>query len=75
MRLEQDATHNEAGLGWFLYQTLQGKAFGKGGNSVHMSGGAWAVPEKKIGMVCFTNSNEIDWGDLVDEIMVILARN
>jgi len=52
-----------------------GSGIGKGGNSVHMSGRAWAVPEKKIGMVCFTNSNEMDWGDLVDDIMVILAKN
>jgi D-alanyl-D-alanine-carboxypeptidase/D-alanyl-D-alanine-endopeptidase len=69
------APHNEAGLGWFLYQTPQGKAIGKGGNSVHMSCRAWAVPEKKIGMVCFTNSNQMDWGDLVDDIMAVLAKN
>jgi hypothetical protein len=42
-----NAPHNEAGLGWVLYQTPQGKAIGKGRNSVHMSCRAWAVPEKR----------------------------
>jgi CubicO group peptidase (beta-lactamase class C family) len=70
-----DAPHNEAGLGWFIYQTPGGKAFGKGGNSVHMSCRIWVIPEKRTGMVCFANSNQTDWGDLVDDIMAVLARN
>jgi CubicO group peptidase (beta-lactamase class C family) len=66
--------HEEAGLGWFLYQTPYGKAIGKGGNSVHMSCRAWVVPIKKVGMVCFTNNNQMDWGDLVDDITATLIK-
>jgi D-alanyl-D-alanine-carboxypeptidase/D-alanyl-D-alanine-endopeptidase len=69
-----DMPHNEAGLGWFLYETPYGKAIGKGGNSVHMSCRAWAVPEKKAGIVCFTNSNQMDWADLVEDIMSVLVK-
>ena len=79
IRLSHDqfsnAPHNEAGLGWFLYQTTNGKAIGKGGNSVHMSCRSWAVPEKKAGVVCFANCNQMDWGDLVDDIMTTLVKN
>ena len=60
---------NEAGLGWFVYKTPHGKAIGKGGNSVHMSGRTWVVPEKKAGVVVFSNYNQTDWGDLVDDLM------
>jgi CubicO group peptidase (beta-lactamase class C family) len=70
-----DAPNNEAGLGWFLYKTPLGNAIGKGGNSVHMSCRAWAIPEKKAGMVCFTNNNQIDWGDFVDDIMKVIVKN
>src|SRR5258706_4214227 len=70
-----DAPHNEAGLGWFLYKTSLGNAIGKGGNSVHMSCRAWAIPEKNAGMVCFTNNNQIDWGDFVDDIMKVIVKN
>jgi len=64
---------NEAGLGWFVYKTPYGKAIGKGGNSVHMSCRAWAVPEKKAGVVVFTNYNQMDWGDLVDDLMAAVV--
>ncbi len=67
--------HNEAGLGWFVYQTPQGTAIGKGGNSVHMSCRFWALPAKKAGVVCFANNNQLDWGELVEDIMAILARD
>ncbi|MBI3415923.1 MAG: beta-lactamase family protein [Verrucomicrobia bacterium] len=65
--------HNEAGLGWFLYQTPLGKAIGKGGNSVHMNCRLWAVPERKAGLVCFTNVNDCDWGTLVEDVMAVLC--
>lgn len=64
----------EAGLGWFLYKTPYGKAIGKGGNSVHMSCRAWAVPEKKAGVIVFTNYNQMDWGDLVDDLMKAIVK-
>jgi CubicO group peptidase (beta-lactamase class C family) len=64
----------EAGLGWFLYKTPYGKAIGKGGNSVHMSGRAWAVPEKKAGVIVFTNYNQMDWSDLVDDLMTAIVK-
>ncbi|HEY4325640.1 MAG TPA: serine hydrolase domain-containing protein [Mucilaginibacter sp.] len=64
----------EAGLGWFLYKKPYGKAIGKGGNSVHMSCRAWAVPEKKAGVIVFTNYNQMDWGDLVDDITAALIK-
>jgi D-alanyl-D-alanine-carboxypeptidase/D-alanyl-D-alanine-endopeptidase len=64
----------EAGLGWFLYKTPYGKAIGKGGNSVHMSCRAWVVPEKKSGVIVFTNYNQMDWGDLVDDLMAAIVK-
>lgn len=69
-----DAPHNEAGLGWFLYNTVAGKAIGKGGNSVHMSCRAWAIPEKKAAIIVFANSNQVDWGDMVEDIMEVLVK-
>ena len=65
--------HNEAGLGWFVYHTPQGNAIGKGGNSVHMSCRLWAVPQRNTGLVCFSNSRDVDWGNLVDDLMAVLC--
>jgi CubicO group peptidase (beta-lactamase class C family) len=67
--------HNEAGLGWFLYQTPQGNAIGKGGNSVHMSCRAWVIPKRRTGLIVFANNNQMDWGELVEDIVGVLTKN
>jgi len=69
-----DAPHNEAGLGWFLYQTPDGKAIGKGGNSVHMSCRAWATPARGTAVIVLANCNQMDWGSLVEDLSGLLNK-
>jgi CubicO group peptidase (beta-lactamase class C family) len=69
-----DAPHNEAGLGWFIYDTPAGRAFGKGGNSVHMSCRSWVIPSKQVAIMVFANNNQQDWGNLVEDITDYLTK-
>ncbi len=77
----QQTTHlgvadEESGLGWFIEPTARGIQIEKGGNSPRHSSECMFIREKNIGIICFTNMQGEDLGNLSQDVLdkVMAAR-
>ncbi len=70
----QQTTHlgiadEESGLGWFIEPTARGIQIEKGGNSPRHSSECMFIREKNIGIICFTNMQGEDLGNLAESVL------